>query len=132
MRFFASLLLAGAALVSANNGTVYVTEVVNEYTTYCPEATNIVYGTNTYTVTEPTTLVISDCPCTVTKPVISITSSVICDGCESATVTAAPVPINSTYVAPAPVSTFTGAANPGMQKSGAGLAAVVAMAAWLL
>lgn len=32
--------------------TQYTTEVVTAVTTYCPEATEITYGTNTYTVTE--------------------------------------------------------------------------------
>jgi hypothetical protein len=32
--------------------TEYTTEVVTAVTTYCPEATEITYGTNTYTVTE--------------------------------------------------------------------------------
>ena len=52
----------------------YTTEVVTAYVTYCPSPTEIVHGSTTYTVTEPTTLTISDCPCTVSKPVY--TSSV--------------------------------------------------------
>ncbi len=73
----------------------YTTEVVTEYTTYCPEPTTFTYGTVTYTVTEvslngwrkplsrykiqgltleqATTITITDCPCTVTKPVITST-----------------------------------------------------------
>lgn len=49
-------------------GTVYTTEVVTAITTYCPEATTLTHGNKTYTVTEPTTLTITDCPCTITKP----------------------------------------------------------------
>lgn len=37
------------------------------YTTYCPEATQITHNGVTYTITEATTLTITNCPCTVTK-----------------------------------------------------------------
>lgn len=47
----------------------YTTEVVTELTTYCPQSTQITHGGVTYTVTEATTLTITNCPCTVTKPV---------------------------------------------------------------
>jgi hypothetical protein len=57
-----------------HTNVTYTTEVVTAYTTYCPSATEIVHGSSTYTVTEPTTLTISDCPCTVSMPVY--TSSV--------------------------------------------------------
>lgn len=42
-------------------------EVVTAYTTYCPEPTEIVTNGKTYTVSEATTLTITDCPCTITK-----------------------------------------------------------------
>lgn len=41
-------------------GVVYTTEVVDVYTTYCPYATTLTYGTKTYTVSEATTLTITD------------------------------------------------------------------------
>lgn len=70
--------IASAALVAGvaahGNGTApvqYTTEIVTAYTTYCPAATQITHGAETYTVTEATTLTITNCPCTVTKPVIS-------------------------------------------------------------
>jgi hypothetical protein len=69
-----SVVAASAALVagaSAFGNATYVTEVVTAYTTFCPTPTKVVHGTNTYTVTKATTLVITDCPCTVTKPVIT-------------------------------------------------------------
>lgn len=79
MRFSSTttlLALAAATVsVSAYSNATWTTEVVTEYITYCPYATQITYGTNIYTVTEPTTLTISDCPCTVSKPVY--TSSVV-------------------------------------------------------
>lgn len=72
----AAVLVAASGAVATSNVTV-ITEVVDVYTTYCPGPTEITHGTQTYTVTEPTTLTITDCPCTITKPVIP-TSSVIC------------------------------------------------------
>lgn len=75
MRF--STVAAAAAFVAGTNAysnstsaaPVYVTEVVKSYTTYCPEPTKITHGHKTYTITSATTLTITDCPCTVTKPV---------------------------------------------------------------
>ena len=52
----------------APNGTVaYTTTIVTALTTYCPEAMEVTHGGNTYTVTEATTLTITDCPCTLTQ-----------------------------------------------------------------
>ena len=48
-----ALLAAGASAGYVNtNATSVVTEVVTQYTTYCPGPTTITHGTNTYTVTE--------------------------------------------------------------------------------
>ncbi|KAL5316556.1 hypothetical protein ACEPPN_015605 [Leptodophora sp. 'Broadleaf-Isolate-01'] len=55
------------------NGTVYETITTTAITTYCPYPTEIVHNSKTYTVTEATTLTITDCPCTVTK--VSLPSS---------------------------------------------------------
>ncbi|KAL9023531.1 MAG: hypothetical protein Q9196_007146 [Gyalolechia fulgens] len=74
-----SLITASAALVagaaaSHYNGTEpiqYTTEIVTAYETYCPSATEITHGGVTYTVTEATTLTVTNCPCTVTKPMTS-------------------------------------------------------------
>ena len=45
--------LALAAGASAwKNETVYTTEVVTSYTTYCPGPTEVVHNQQTYTVTE--------------------------------------------------------------------------------
>ncbi|KAK2601779.1 hypothetical protein QQS21_004663 [Conoideocrella luteorostrata] len=49
-------------------GVVYTTEVVTALTTFCPVGTHTV-NSKTYTVTQATTLTITDCPCTVSKPV---------------------------------------------------------------
>ena len=52
-----SMITASAALVAGaaawgNDTLVYTTEIVTAYTTYCPAATQITHGTQTYTVTE--------------------------------------------------------------------------------
>lgn len=71
MRFAAAVAAATmAGLASASvapvpkNGTApaYVTEVVTAFTTFCPEATQITHAGETYTVTEATTLTITNCP----------------------------------------------------------------------
>ncbi|KAJ9151576.1 hypothetical protein NKR19_g4806 [Coniochaeta hoffmannii] len=46
------------------DSTVYTTIVVPTYTTYCPEPTTFAYKNITYTVTKPTTITITNCPCT--------------------------------------------------------------------
>ncbi|KAG7152692.1 Clock-controlled protein 6 like [Verticillium longisporum] len=73
------------------NNVTYTTEVVEVYTTYCPEPTTLTHGDKTYTITKPTTLTITDCPCTISKPVLT-TSVVECHNC-------APQP-KPTYTAP--------------------------------
>jgi len=59
---------------SYGNGTVYETITTTALTTYCPASTTFTHGTNTYIVTEATTLTITDCPCTITRPVSSSSS----------------------------------------------------------
>ncbi|KAF5019040.1 hypothetical protein F66182_8961 [Fusarium sp. NRRL 66182] len=81
MKFAAALAFAAGVAAHAKNVT-YTTEVVTAYTTYCPAPTEITHGGKTYTVTEATTLTITDCPCTVTKPVI-VTSAVVCHDCPA-------------------------------------------------
>ncbi|GAB0136175.1 hypothetical protein EsDP_00004487 [Epichloe bromicola] len=54
---------------TTTGGAVYTTEVVTKLTTFCPAATTFVMGNKTYAVTTPTTLTITDCPCTIRKPV---------------------------------------------------------------
>jgi hypothetical protein len=150
MKFAAALAFAAGVAAHAKNVT-YTTEVVTAYTTYCPGPTEIVHGDKTYTVTEATTLTITDCPCTVTKPVIT-TSAVVCHDCvkpppaHGNNSTWVPVvPTGGAHTTPgAPVSTPTkgsGGNTPsevptaGAGKvaalSGAGLAAIVGLAAFL-
>merc|ERR1712029_523611 len=82
MRFTAAVAaLAGAAVadhmgnstMATSASDVYVTDVVTAYTTYCPNPTKITHKGETYTVSEATTLTITNCPggCTVTKPASS-------------------------------------------------------------
>lgn len=47
MRFSIAALVAGAVGAVASGVT---TEVVTAYTTYCPEATSIVHGSQTYSI----------------------------------------------------------------------------------
>jgi len=79
MRFSsAAVVLAAATSVSAwyNDTIVYTTEVVDVYTTVCPAGATITYGGSTYTntLTESSTITITDCPCTISKPVYTATS----------------------------------------------------------
>lgn len=50
---------------------VWVTDVVTAFTTYCPYATQLTHGGSTYTVSSATTLTITNCPCTITRPASS-------------------------------------------------------------
>lgn len=118
MQFAAVALFAASALAYTNvtsttEADVYVTEVVTELTTYCPASTTLTFNGKTYTVTEATTLTITDCPCTIThgpkKPVPSSAA-----------------PTESTVVPT--FSPENAAANAGV----AGLAAVAGVAAYLL
>ncbi|KAG7415970.1 Cell wall protein SED1 [Fusarium oxysporum f. sp. rapae] len=49
------------------NGTVTITSVYDVYTTVCAGPTSFHLGGKDYVVTEPCTLTITDCPCTVTE-----------------------------------------------------------------
>ncbi|RFU25022.1 hypothetical protein B7463_g11314, partial [Scytalidium lignicola] len=156
---FTTLFVAASALVAGAsahyNGTVvYTTEVHTAYTTVCPEATEVSFNGVTYTVSEATTLTITNCPCTVVKPVTTY-SSVYCSTCPSAPA-APPVYVNSTGPAApappaattsAPVAVGTGAGVPSASStpflpansgnrvvvaSGAGLAGLLGLAAYIL
>ncbi|KAM3502083.1 hypothetical protein MY11210_009175 [Beauveria gryllotalpidicola] len=71
-----TLAAAGAAVQAHHqpdhhqNGTwTTVTEVVDIFTTFCPEPTHLTMNHKIYTVTEACTFTITDCPCTVTKTI---------------------------------------------------------------
>jgi hypothetical protein len=88
MKFSAAAVIAtvaGAHAYAYGNGTApvpssssaveYTTEVVTKVTTYCPGPTEVTYGGETYTVTEPGYLTITKCPggCTISYPVHTVT-----------------------------------------------------------
>ncbi|KAK0728484.1 hypothetical protein B0T26DRAFT_673006 [Lasiosphaeria miniovina] len=133
MKFSVAAVLAAAAGAHAWSNVTYVTEVVTAVTTFCPGPTQITYGGTTYTITEATTLTITDCPCTVTKPV-SVISSVACHTC---TVSAAPtssVPLTTAATTAATTTSALPTAGAGRVAalSGAGLAGVLGLAAFVL
>ncbi|MCJ1375542.1 hypothetical protein MMC20_006779 [Loxospora ochrophaea] len=143
MRF--SVIAASAALVATVSAQYanYTTEIVTAYTTYCPESTQITHGSQTYTVTEATTLTITNCPCTITHPVTAAPVVPASSGFAAPSGASAPVysnstaatastPAASTPVASTTAAAFTGAANKGVVASGASLAGLFAVAAYLL
>ncbi|KAK1700339.1 mmc protein [Colletotrichum godetiae] len=148
MKFSAAALVLAAAGAMAHKNVTYVTEVVSAYTTYCPGPTVITHADKTYTITtvrrirEATTLTITDCPCTVTKPVI--TSSIVkCENCaaptKNGTLPVATPALSKTTVAGTaaitptkPVSVPTAGAGKAAALSGAGLAGVLGFAAFVL
>jgi hypothetical protein len=77
MKFTVAAALFAAGVSAYGHNVTYVTETVSSVEYYCPGPTEITQGSSTYTVTEATTLTITDCPCTVTKPVTT-TSEVVC------------------------------------------------------
>jgi len=148
----AVLALAATASASYNVSTPvvsYTTEVYTEYTTVCPAATELTYNGVTYTATESTTLTITNCPCTVVKPVTT-SSYVYCATCTPVAPTYTPVypTTNGTTTAPAvtvaPTGSYSAAptatqtqvaangANQAMAFSGASLAGLLGLAAYIL
>jgi len=151
MQFSAVAVLAIAATASAsysNETVVYTTEVHTAYTTVCPAATQLTYNGVTYTATESQTLTITNCPCTIVKPVT--TSSVVAPTyvpvvypTANATVvapkptypvapvgTAAPTVAPSAKPSPSPIT--ASGANKVFALSGASLAGLLGLAAYLL
>jgi len=124
---------------------VYTTEVVSYTTFECPKPTTIPYGTTTYTVTKPTTLVV---PCSetytttypvshpvYTPPVVYSTKAPVTSAAPHYPSGNATVPAYTPPAGTAPAKTtasappaFTGAAS----KAGVGLAAVFGLAAYIL
>ncbi|KAI3398211.1 hypothetical protein diail_9688 [Diaporthe ilicicola] len=151
MKFSAAAVLAVAAGASAFENVTYTTEVVTALTTFCPAATTLTHAGTTYTVSSATTLTITDCPCTITKPVTTQTSV----ACVTCAVPSPPVYPNGTAPAAVPTSapvgtgggsipTTTGSspeatspiatagAGRAAALSGAGLAGVLGLAAFFL
>ncbi|OTB20099.1 hypothetical protein K445DRAFT_8102 [Daldinia sp. EC12] len=85
------------------NTTVPTTVVVPQFTTVCPEATTLSYNGVQYTVTKGQTVTVTDCPCTITTAVHTLTSS-LCPPGVTPTAVAPAVSTGATYPAgqPAP------------------------------
>jgi len=151
MKYSVAAVLAAAASVSAwsNDTIAYTTEIVDVYTTVCPGNSAITYNGVTYTntLTESSTITITNCPCTISKPVYT-TSSVYCNTCAApsvpiytnATTPAAPTSVagGSVGTTSAPVvgtptaSTVPASGADKIAMSGASLAGLLALAAYLL
>jgi len=150
MQFTAALAvaaLAGAAQAyyptnSSSSVVVdYVTDVVTSYETYCPYATTLTYNSKTYTVTEATTLTVTDCPCTIVKPVTystyaPATTAPVYPVYNATTPVATYTPVGTTskYAAstPTPSTLTTSGASSLVAMSGASLAGLLAFAAYVL
>ncbi|KAF2478043.1 uncharacterized protein BDR25DRAFT_308871 [Lindgomyces ingoldianus] len=140
----AALVASAAASYNYTEPVVYTTEIVSEYTTYCPGPTTIAHGTKTYTITEATTFTVTDCPCTISKPVAPSTPvytppPVVHTSAAPYPSSNASVPVYTppagtaapTSVAPTSPPAFTGAASR-FAASGASLAAIFGLAAYVL
>jgi len=140
-----------AATVSAwENGTVvYTTEVFTAYTTFCPASTELTYNGVTYTATASTTLTITNCPCTIIKPVT--TSSVVAASSKpvyanttvaagtttpAVAYTTIPTAVGTTSAkgsaTPTPSQIAASSGNKAFALSGASLAGVLGLAAYFL
>lgn len=122
---------------------VYVTKTTEKYETYCPGPTTITYGTQTYTVTEETTLTITDCPCTYVEttyptetPVVPTEKPYVPAPPVYPTGTGVPVPPVYPTGTGAPVAPVPSAPAPGYEGAASqftfGLGAVVAAVAAFL
>ncbi|KAH6722440.1 putative clock-controlled protein 6 [Leptodontidium sp. MPI-SDFR-AT-0119] len=148
----AVLALAATATASYSNETVvYTTEVHTAYTTVCPAATELTYNGVTYTATESETLTITNCPCTIVKPVTT-SSAVYCSTwypytvskymyptANATTVAAVPTypagtaaPTVAPTATPTPSPITASGANKVFALSGASLAGLLGLAAYLL
>jgi len=149
--FAAVLALAATVIAHSNDTIVYTTEVVSEVVTVCPASATITFNGHTYTntLTESSTITITNCPCTISKPVYTSTS-VYCNTCVVPT--AAPVYPNATVAVPtsapvkpttvgtvtppaktsAPANLPASGANKAFAMSGASLAGLLGLVAYLL
>lgn len=66
LALFTTAAFAQTGIVGGARNLTTVTQVVDEIVTYCPAPTVITINDECYTVTEPTTLTITNCPCTIT------------------------------------------------------------------
>ncbi|KAI0458623.1 hypothetical protein F5B21DRAFT_399916 [Xylaria acuta] len=80
------------------NVTVTSVVVVRELTTLCKEATTLTFNDRKYPATAGEVIVVTNCPCTVTTAVPTLTSSL----CPPETAKPAPPPVEVTHATPAP------------------------------
>jgi hypothetical protein len=129
---FSAAVLALAAGANAFKNVTYTTEIVTAITTFCPEPTTVEYGGTTYTITEATTLTITDCPCTIKKPVTTISAPVYHNSTAPAPVEPTKTPVG-TISQPAPTKSALPTAGAGkLALSGGALAGVLGFAALAL
>jgi len=67
----------GTTSASTSASVYYTTEIVSEFTTYCPYATSFTMANHTYTVSSATTFTITNCPCTIIKATSTPTAGAI-------------------------------------------------------
>jgi len=114
---------------------VYTTEVVTSYETYCPGPTEVVHGSMTYTVTEATTLTITDCPCTIVKPVYTTSAVAPPPAVTYPAGNATTTEVGTTAVptvAPTTTPIEANSGNKAIAFSGASLAGLLGFAAYVL
>jgi hypothetical protein len=127
--------LAATASASYSNTTTsaveYTTEVHTAYTTVCPSSTELTFNGVTYTATASQTLTVTNCPCTVVKPVYSTTST-YCP--PTSTPHANATVVAPTYSASTPKATPITASSGSrvFAFSGASLAGLLGLAAFIL
>jgi len=160
MQFSAVTVLALAGAASASYGyqnatttsapaVVYTTETYTSLKTICTEATQLTYNGVTYTATASQTLTITNCPCTVVKPVtvssyVAVpTTAPVAPVYPTSNGTAPVYPAKPTTTAvgttsayatgtPKPTTVPTSGANKAFALSGASLAGLLGLAAYIL
>jgi len=137
MKFSTAVLAAAAGAQAWASNVTYTTEVVTQLTTWCPEATQVTYGGSTYTVTEATTLTITNCPCTITKPVTTTSPKTTKYANSTAAAPTTPAvkttPVGTISATKTAATTLaTAGAGKAAALSGAGLAGMLGLAAAFL
>merc|ERR1711964_378615 len=133
MQYSAVAVLALAATASATykNETVsYTTEIVTDYVTYCPAATTLTHGSVTYTAIKPVT----------TSSAVAPTYTPVYPTANATTVAPVPTTYPAGTAAPTVAPTATPTPSPitangagkTMALSGASLAGLLGLAAFLL
>jgi hypothetical protein len=144
-----ALAIAAGVQAHSNDTIVYTTIVVDSYTTVCPASSTITFNGVTYTntLTESSTITVTNCPCTVSAPVYTKTSvtvpttTPVYSNATTAVVSSTPVTVGTTSLTtkaattaatatPSVVSASGG--NKVFAMSGASLAGLLGLAAYIL